>query len=448
MERKGGIYHFVQEGYNMKLRVRNLAKIKSAEIIVDGITVIAGENNTGKSTIGKTLFSLFNSISDIEYKINRQRVKEIEESCRSFLRNHIISGDGQRSIFPRIHMTSRNLASRISGILGDKDKIEAGEIYEIVEQALRNLGNRVEQLDVAGEFAEGMTEKIMEILDLPAPVIIQEILSRFFGQVFHGQINTLEESGRETELELEVKGKKFKVTFDHNECSCYFTEFTILNNAIYIDNPFVVDQLGGWDDFNAMEQHLKELLTDSSREDLMDGIIGSVLAKEKMAEIYRVLREVVEGQLVRKEGEFYLKEEGYQKPVLVSNLSTGVKSFVIIKMLVEKGLIKEKDVLILDEPEIHLHPQWQIVYAEVIVLLQKYFDLCVVVTTHSPYFLDAINLFSIKHGSDEKVNYYLASLEEGSAKMECVTGDIDVIYKKMSSPIQMLDTLRDELDNK
>lgn len=431
----------------MKLKVKNLAKIKSADIIVDGITVIAGENNTGKSTVGKTLFALFNSISDIEYKINQQRVKEIEESCRAFLRNNIMVGDGQRNIFPRLHMTARNLARRISGILENKDKIEPEEVCEIVKWTLENLESHVGQLDTV-EFAEGMTEKIMEILDLPAPAIIQEILSRFFSQVFHGQINTLEDTDKEAELELEVKGKRFRVTFDHNECSHYFTEFTVLNNAIYIDNPFVVDQLGGWNELNVTEQHLKELLSGGPGEDLMDGIIGSVLAKEKMAEIYRVLEDVVAGQIVEKENEFYLKEEGYQKPALLSNLSTGLKSFVIIKMLVEKGLIREKDVLILDEPEIHLHPQWQVAYAEVIVLLQKYFDLCVVVTTHSPYFLDAINLFSIKHGSDKKVNYYLASLEQGSAKMECVTGNIDMIYKKMSSPILVLDTLRDELDNK
>lgn len=344
-------------------------------------------------------------------------------------------------------MTARNLARRISGILENKDKIEPEEVCEIVKWTLENLESHVGQLDTV-EFAEGMTEKIMEILDLPAPAIIQEILSRFFSQVFHGQINTLEDTDKEAELELEVKGKRFRVTFDHNECSHYFTEFTVLNNAIYIDNPFVVDQLGGWNELNVTEQHLKELLSGGPGEDLMDGIIGSVLAKEKMAEIYRVLEDVVAGQIVEKENEFYLKEEGYQKPALLSNLSTGLKSFVIIKMLVEKGLIREKDVLILDEPEIHLHPQWQVAYAEVIVLLQKYFDLCVVVTTHSPYFLDAINLFSIKHGSDKKVNYYLASLEQGSAKMECVTGNIDMIYKKMSSPILVLDTLRDELDNK
>ena len=33
----------------MKLSIDSFAKIKKANIIVDGITVIAGENNTGKS---------------------------------------------------------------------------------------------------------------------------------------------------------------------------------------------------------------------------------------------------------------------------------------------------------------------------------------------------------------------------------------------------------------
>lgn len=40
----------------MKLRIKNFAKIEDADINIDGITVIAGENNTGKSTVGKIFF--------------------------------------------------------------------------------------------------------------------------------------------------------------------------------------------------------------------------------------------------------------------------------------------------------------------------------------------------------------------------------------------------------
>ena len=43
----------------MRLEIKNFAKIKEADITLDGITVIAGENNTGKSTVGKILNSYF-----------------------------------------------------------------------------------------------------------------------------------------------------------------------------------------------------------------------------------------------------------------------------------------------------------------------------------------------------------------------------------------------------
>ena len=167
-----------------------------------------------------------------------------------------------------------------------------------------------------------------------------------------------------------------------------------------------------------------------------------------MREISEVLKTVVDGDIIfGQREEIYLKNDNLNKPLSVHNLSTGIKSFAILKMLLEKGCLKDKDVLILDEPEIHLHPQWQIVYAQLIVLLQKNFDLSIIVTTHSPYFVDALDLFSHKYEINKKVNYYLASNIEEGAIIERVTDNIDLIYKKMASPIQVLDTLRHELNN-
>ena len=45
----------------MQLSLKNIGKLKQAEIEINGITVIAGENNTGKSTVSRALFSTFNS---------------------------------------------------------------------------------------------------------------------------------------------------------------------------------------------------------------------------------------------------------------------------------------------------------------------------------------------------------------------------------------------------
>ena len=72
----------------MELKIRDFAKLSQADILIDGITVIAGENNTGKSTIGKILFSLFNTISGIDEKIILQRKEVIIESCGLMLRKY------------------------------------------------------------------------------------------------------------------------------------------------------------------------------------------------------------------------------------------------------------------------------------------------------------------------------------------------------------------------
>ena len=42
----------------MRFQIENIAKIKSADIELNGLTVIAGENGSGKSTVGKMLFSV------------------------------------------------------------------------------------------------------------------------------------------------------------------------------------------------------------------------------------------------------------------------------------------------------------------------------------------------------------------------------------------------------
>lgn len=49
----------------MKLKLKNIEKIESANIDIEGITVIAGLNCTGKSTINHALFAALQSLSEI-----------------------------------------------------------------------------------------------------------------------------------------------------------------------------------------------------------------------------------------------------------------------------------------------------------------------------------------------------------------------------------------------
>lgn len=434
----------------MKLSIENFAKIKEADIIIDGITVIAGENNTGKSTVGKILFSLFNSSNNIDKKIMEDRLRSIKKRNRTSY---------WQACSDNVELAWAD-SIRVSEILNDKlrEKMVSGfeiskvELADMVTTAMEAVkGSTDYKISNQEEFQQEIYRNITEVLRLPEEMIIREVISSYFNNVFSSQINMLSEDRDEkARLKLCIKDKTQTVTFENNVCVKFDQNLKINHKAVYIDNPFIIDNLRGewYRDFNLMEEMLVSLLKEKES-DVFDGVVEKMLVKEKLQDVYKMLQSVVVGEIiVDQNNTFYLKSKNFKEPIILQNLSTGLKSFVILKILLEKGRLKEKDVIILDEPEIHLHPQWQIVYAELIVLLQKVFDLSIVVTTHSPYFVDALDLFSCKHGTDKKVNYYLAANTDNMVQMEYVTDHIEAIYKKMASPVQALDTLRYELNNK
>ena len=55
----------------MRLNITHINKIKKADIILNGLTVIAGNNDSGKSTVGKLLFSVIKSLSNAD-RLNSQ----------------------------------------------------------------------------------------------------------------------------------------------------------------------------------------------------------------------------------------------------------------------------------------------------------------------------------------------------------------------------------------
>ena len=76
----------------MKLEIKNIGKIKKASIELNGITVIGGENNTGKSTMGKALYSIFNTFYDKEKKLYTVRVNAISNVVKHYLPYTYYSG--------------------------------------------------------------------------------------------------------------------------------------------------------------------------------------------------------------------------------------------------------------------------------------------------------------------------------------------------------------------
>ena len=68
----------------MIFELKNFGKISKANVKLDGITVICGDNNTGKSTVGKALFSFYNSLYDYKARIAEYKLSEIRNYISKF----------------------------------------------------------------------------------------------------------------------------------------------------------------------------------------------------------------------------------------------------------------------------------------------------------------------------------------------------------------------------
>ena len=102
-------------GEGMRVEISNLAKIKKLNAKVDGITVIAGENNTGKSTVGKVLFALFNSTVDLQKRVMNYRKNRIFTILRKGVEDILSSSED--GYFNRIHANRRRMDTIASTLL-------------------------------------------------------------------------------------------------------------------------------------------------------------------------------------------------------------------------------------------------------------------------------------------------------------------------------------------
>ena len=111
---------------------------------------------------------------------------------------------------------------------------------------------------------------------------------------------------------------------------------------------------------------------------------------------------------------YWKKGEQNYAPV---NVASGIKAFGVLQMLLETQALDESKILIWDEPENHLHPEWQIKFASVLVELAKA-GIPILISSHSPYFIQAVRYFADKLSMNDFVLY----LAEGNRRRTVCAG--------------------------
>ena len=411
----------------MELKIRNVGKIDSADIEIKGITIIAGLNGTGKSTVSRSLFAMFHSFSNMSRKINWEKQYAIERLfllSNYFLETYFIN-EGDKNI------------EEISGVLAGKT--DKKNVYDIL---VRYFGNH--------EFVEEVIDEIVKINSATDESLQNEIVSEIFLDEFNGYITNIR-SHKDSQIELKIRDFEIKVLFDYNnELLELKGKKELAHEIVYIDDPFIIDShnfskkdversfLGRTGD--KITNHRMSLLSHYANNKNLT-LIDKANLKDKLRLIYKKINDTLGSDisLFETDKDDNMSRVTRTKGLSLDSLSSGMKTFYLIKRLIDNGAIVENGTLILDEPEVHLHPDWQVTLAEVIVLLQREMGLHILINTHSPYFLRAIEVFSGKYDTEDTVKYYLSYNDGDNAKMKDVTFNISEIYKVLSDPLQRIE---------
>lgn len=113
--------------------------------------------------------------------------------------------------------------------------------------------------------------------------------------------------------------------------------------------------------------------------------------------------------------------------------------------LVENGYIDDKTLLMIDEPEAHLHPQWIVEFAHILVLLNKELGAKVMVASHNPNMVEAIQAIAKKEGVIDNTHFYMAyeSEQRFTYEYKDLEQDVEGVFRSFNVAYQKIEQYGD-----
>lgn len=416
----------------MRLYLKNIGMLKEADVKLNGLTVIAGENDTGKSTVGKVIFSVVKGIQKYEESLEDKFKEELFKYLDDFYDkyNNIFQNEDKLAVtfFPSVF---------VNYIL--KNKTNLDKFFNSYREMLKKYNNK----NLDKDFAS--LEKYVKSIFLhnEKNELQEEALKRAFFSEFRGQLKSINfMDTTEGIIKIFEKSNELKIKVD--EKLKLLSDFELLlEDTTLIETPMILN----FSDMiqNARSHFEEEELTKTlirleadviyHSKDLINKLINS--AKFGNNEIDENLLKILKFDFDYKVNsrEFVYIKAG--KEYFSINVADGIKSFGIIKLLLRGNYIRKNTLLIIDEPEVHLHPKWQIEYAKLIIELVKR-NIKVLITSHSPFFIEALEILS----KDLNSNFYLAKNEKNYSIIK--ETNLNEIYEVLGESIDILENMEIE----
>ena len=459
----------------MDIELKNIALIEEGNLELKGITLIADENDSGKSTIGKTLFTTLTTLNNFEREFLsnfKHRIVPINSVIDDILHGNLITSESLLEKIDNFSKELDNFDSSINEIIKNSIELDINEkIFENLKKLLsdlikssdilkKNLRKYIEQKDTEEKNLNLVYDIPFLIEELDDLITLSSILNyekiklssfqRAFNREFESSIKNIFLDKKESSIRLNEKSEVIQINIEDNKISNVDFVYGKIKreiNAIYIESPLILDYIEEISKIllkfnNKINQNyrakiLKDTLQNEKKIDIVDTVLGKEeLYKDLLEKIHKII--LGEFEYSQNNKDFIYKKEGYV--FNKKNVATGIKSFGIIEILLKNKQLDENTILIIDEPEVHLHPKWQIKYAEILILISKELGVKILLNSHSPYLIRAMEVYRKTYDYEDNTKFYtLTDCTEGkSKKIVDVTNNLNQIFDKLIEPYEIL----------
>lgn len=399
------------------LSVRNSKAIASADICLDQITVLTGVNASGKSTIARMWSQLVN-LSNLYPLFAKQdawdelstwsvHIVKLKERINGALGDVLLGGSvaEQGVDFSRL-LSVEELQVIVNKLEAFTDDVLASlKSIPNVDDVQRAVMAFVRAVGVGEEFASDVG-KLRKVFAEKAEKCIQRYQANMSTRNYY-VYNQCRHYGIDVRWLTDVESMEFKegdaVVYSVRkaigaqsaslEATASLREIFGIKDALYIASPWIsIPRIKSNGVLRMSMDELPHIVVNPefSPETTLFQLLGGELEIDEQSQDRRWIYRRRDGLTVRLE-----------------DCAIGMKALSILDILYSRGYLSSETLLIIDEPEAHLHPQWIVEFARILVIIAKKLKVRMLLTSHNPDMIAALQKISDVEGLGG-VRFYMA----------------------------------------
>ena len=440
----------------MKFHIENFGKVRLADIRLDGITVITGENGSGKSTVSRALTTWSSVLRRMDEFVTLERLKSLRDAVDAILEKHEIpkwdialSVTGVSALKKVLRPEFWTDAENVKWAFFSRARYRryVADDEPLVERGVNSV------LDCKDEILPEVEKLASRLDESYYPTIVTDRFRQAFGRTFlatvvHGDAdNVALVSDNEKCRTVSFRGGEAVsvggIGGNHLPRVFYIEPAHLLDSGAALDyddeSVYRLPWIRPQDRYSAGELNWRNVLYGG-----VNDSDWSLERKTRQRQIERELDKIVKaihGRLSSEGHELRFNDSDLNDSVSIGNIASGAKTMAMIEQGIRNGYMESGSVLVIDEPESNLHPEWQILFARFLVSLCARFEIRILLNTHSPFFLKAIRTYSDRSDIGARCAYYNMERQSDGRMYAAEPKDeksIEAVFADMARPYARL----------